>query len=96
MTQLHPDGIISVITHGDGFHIERVINGSATLFFIDTGTAITLMNKDMVNTRMQGAGLETWAEQQLESIDGTTLQVYGHAVLDLLIDEQFIKLVLWW
>ena len=59
------------------------------MFFIDTGIAVTPMHKDIldkVNTRKPGARLEPWAEQQLESVDGTTLQVYGDAVLDLLID----------
>ena len=89
MTQLHPDLIISVITHAGAFHIEGLVNGSVTLFHIDTGAAVTLMRKDMdrVNTRKQGVRLEPWVEQQLVSINGTPSQVYGHAAVDLSIDE---------
>ena len=85
MTQL----TISLVTPTGGFQVEGLVNGSAIPFLVDTGAAVTLMRKDAwdrVNTRKQETNLEPWAEQQLVSVDGTPLQVYGQATVDLAIN----------
>ena len=81
MTQKPRDLIISVITSTGGFRLERLIYGQAISFLVDTGAAVTLMRKDTWDQVTQGqkVDLEPYREQQLVSVDGTPLQVYGHA-----------------
>ena len=88
MTQKPRDLIISVITPAGIFGLEGLIYGQAISFLVDTGAAVTLMRKDTWDKVTQGqkVDLEPYREQQLVSVDGTPLQVYGHASMDLLLN----------
>ena len=71
-----------------GFHLEGLIDGQAISFLIDTGAAVTLMQKDTWDQVTQGQeiDLEPYGEQQLVNVDGTPLQIYRHASMDLLMN----------
>ena len=88
MTQKPRDLIISVITPTGGFRLEGLIYGQSISFLVDTAAAVTLMQKDTWDQVTQGqkVNLEPYREQQLVSVDGTPLQVYGHASMDLLLN----------
>ena len=88
MTPKPRDLIISVITSTGGFRLEGLIYGQAISFLVDTETAFTLMQKDTWDQVTQGqkVDLEPYREQKLVKVDGTPLQVYGHASMDLLLN----------
>ena len=73
------------------------MNGFAITFLVDTGTAVTLMCIDVKNkldTEKQAVGLEPWAERKLVGVDGTSLYIHVHAVVDLTINGTVYQLVL--
>ena len=63
------------------------MNGHNTSFLVDTGAAVTLMRKDTWDQVNDGvAELEPWKERQLVGVDGTPLQVYGQACVEIVLD----------
>ena len=87
-TQKPIDLTISAVTQTGGFHLEGLMSGQAISFLVDTEAAVTLIRKDTWDQVTQGqkVDLEPYGEQKLVSVDGTPLQVYRHASMDLLLN----------
>ena len=75
---------ISLITPTGGYKVEGQVQGQSITLLVDTGAAVTLIRKDVWDRIFKDhAGLRPWAEQQLVSVDGSPLQVYGCASVEL-------------
>ena len=83
---------ISLVTPTGGYQVNGMVNGmvngSSTSFLLETGAAVTLMRKNEWDLISLGTELEPWAEQNLVSVEGTPLLIYGHATVDLSLGEQ--------
>ena len=71
------------------YRITGQVNDSKAMFVLDTGAAVTLLQKslwDQVNP--DGTNPAPWTGQRLVGVDGTTLQVHGVATVQLFIAEE--------
>ena len=62
------------------------INGVQTLFLIDTGAGVSLLQEDQwKKADFEETTLEHWSEQQLVGFDGTPLHVLGRVKVNFLL-----------
>ena len=85
---------ILVLTPNGGFHVDGLVNGAAMSFLVDIGAAVTLIHKDewdSLNVQTQRVDLHPWDEHLLVGVNGTPLQVHGHACVDILLVGHFYE-----
>ena len=67
---------ISPVLCTGGHKISGMINGKESLFLIDTGAGVSLLQEELWK-KIKEPKLEPWSEQQLVSVDGTPIHVLG-------------------
>lgn len=84
---------ISLVTPTGGYSIKGHMNGMPTSFLVDTGAAVTLVQEetwDRIKQHLEG-DLRPWGGKELVSVDGTPLQVYGSATVEIVLEStQFL------
>ena len=79
---------ISLVTPTGGYSIEGHMNGMLTSFLVDTGAAKETW--DRIKQHLEG-DLRPWGGKQLVSVDGTPLQIYGSATVEIVLEStQFL------
>lgn len=87
---------ISTICTG-GYKVEGLVGMIPISFLLDTGASVTLLRKDTWERVKAGNTLQLsqWAGQRLVGVDGSPLQVFGQAEVELtLVGKQFLSKVL--
>ena len=87
---------ISTICTG-GFKVEGLVGKIPISFLLDTGASVTLLRKDTWERVNVGSAIKLlpWSGQCLVGVDGSPLQVFGQAEVDLtLVGRQFESKVL--
>ena len=59
-----------------------MINGKESLFLIDTGAGVSLLQEELWK-RVEEPKLEPWSEQRLVSVDGTPIHVLGSTKFEI-------------
>ena len=82
--------IVSPIAPTGCFKLHGLVNGEPMSFLLDTGAAVTLLARDAW-TRIdpkRSTKLEPWTEYRLVGVDGSPLQVYGQARVDIELEGE--------
>ena len=75
------------------YRITGQVNDRTVMFVLDTGAAVTLLQKSLWDqVKPDRTNLETWNGQRLVGIDGTTLQVHGVMTVQLFIAEEIFAM----
>ena len=74
--------VISTVSAG-GLTDKGEVDSAAVSFLVDTGSALTLIRKEVWDTFSSARSLTSWDDQRLVSIDGTSLQVSGQCQVEL-------------
>ena len=80
---------VSIVTPTGGFRVDGAVNGTPISLLVDTGSAVTLIRKDVWDQMQSSAKtqpLQRWSEYSLVGADGTQLDVCGHTIADISIE----------
>ena len=81
------NSMISIVNPSSSFTVTATINNVSVTFLLDTGSALTILNKIVWDKCKQpGDHLEPWNQQSLVGAEGTTLRVYGSACVQWKVD----------
>ena len=81
------NSMISIANPDSSFTATATINNVSVTFLLDTGSALTILNKNVGDKCKQpGDHLEPWNQQSLVGAEGTTLRVYGTACVQWKVD----------
>ena len=79
--------MISIVNPNSSFTVTATINNVSVTFLLDTGSALTILNKNVWDKCKQpGDHLEPWNQQSSVGAEGTILRVYGLACVQWKID----------
>ena len=79
--------MISIVNPSSSYSVAATINGVSVTFLLDTGSALTILNKNIWDKCKQSDDhLEPWDQQSLVGAEGTTLKVYGSACVQWKVD----------
>ena len=68
--------MILIVNPDSSFTVIATINNVSVTFLLDTGSALTILNKNVWDKCKQpGDHLEPWNQQSLVGAEGTTLRV---------------------
>ena len=82
------NSMISIVNPNSSFTVTATINNVSVTFLLDTGSALTILNKNVWDKYKQpGDHLEPWNQQSLVGAEGTTLRVYGSACVQWKVDD---------
>ena len=75
-----------------GYKASRFVNNQPTQFVLDTGAAVTLLQRGIwEQMKLNKATLEPWNGQRLVGVEGTPLQVCGTVQVELRVGEETFK-----
>ena len=84
--------MISIVNPSSSFSIAATINGVPVTFLLDTGSALTILNKAIWDKcKQSGEQLEPWHQQSLVGAEGTTLRVYGSACVQWKVEGKMFS-----
>ena len=79
--------MISIVNPSSSFSVEATINNVPVTFLLDTGSALTILNKSVWDKCKQSEDqLEPWDQQSLVGAEGTTLRVHVSACVQWEVD----------
>ena len=79
--------MISIVNPSSSFSVEATINNVPVTFLLDTGSALTILNKNVWDKCKQSEDqLEPWDQQSLVGAEGRTLRVHGSACVQWEVD----------
>ena len=73
---------ISPVLCTGGHKISGMINGKESLFLIDTGAGVSLLQEELWK-KVEEPKLEPWSEQRLVSVDGSPIHVLGSTKFEI-------------
>ena len=80
--------MISIVNPSSSFTVTATINNVSVTFLLDTGSALTILNKNVWDKYKQpGDHLELWNQQSLMGAGGTTLRVYESACVQCTVES---------
>ena len=82
---------VSPVAHLHGYRLDGTVNGVSTSFLLDTGSAVTLLQKDTWDwiSVTNPQKLSPWSKLQLVGVDGSPLIVHGSTSIDLELQGRF-------
>ncbi|XP_065909335.1 uncharacterized protein [Dysidea avara] len=71
---------VSIVNPSMSFSVTATINGSAVVFLVDSGSALTILRKDTwEKCKESGQNLRPWNQKRLVGAEGSQLRVFGSA-----------------
>ena len=88
--------MISLVNPGSSFSVVATINKVTVTFLLDTGSALTILQKDVWDQcKHPNDSLTPWNELSLVGVEGTMLTVYGSALIQWEADGKvFVQTVI--
>ena len=84
---------VSIINPSMSFSVTATINGSAVVFLVDSGSALTILRKDTwEKCKESGQNLRPWNQKRLVGAEGSQLQVFGSAEVTVDIQGEKFQL----
>ena len=82
----------SIVNPSVFLSLAATINGNTVVFLVDTGSALTILQKDIWE-RCKGPEqqLEPWCQKRLVGVEGSFLQVFGSATVAVNIHGEILQ-----
>ena len=82
----------SIVNPSVFLSLAATINGNTVVFLVDTGSALTILRKDIWE-RCKGPEqqLEPWCQKRLVGVEGSFLQVFGSATVAVNIHGEILQ-----
>ena len=84
---------VSIVNPSMSFSVTATINGSAVVFLVDSGSALTILRKDTwEKCKESGQNLRPWNQKRLVGAEGSQLRVFGSAEVTVDIQGEKFQL----